>query len=284
MITPEEESFFNAIKEFRTKHANTISLSGPQRRAAFQQTKLRDIFEMTRLPDFACTPYLKLSHPVVVHSLAIALAVLMNATSIKPWMFKPDYIGHFVLQIEDPRAHLVIYRLIEKHYGSDQGNTNEIIDNLEFHASTPIFYDLALELKTLPKELVYAFKVLSRPASLPLFERLGLNKPPAHLMNEIDPDYELDDAPWIIVDLEKDHQEEVEDQEDGVQEDGVQDQDQEDEDSRFVSTPWWKEEDEKKRPREVIDLTDEDHKHNNLEERKKPRNIEVIDLTGDDDQ
>ena len=134
MITPEEESFYAAITEFRTKPANHLTLSGPQRRVAFQQTKLRDIFEMNRLPDFEYNPYLNLSHPVVVHSLAIALAVLMNSSSIKPWMFKPDYIGYFILQIEDPRAHLVIYRLIEKHYGSEQGNTNEIIDNLEFHA------------------------------------------------------------------------------------------------------------------------------------------------------
>jgi hypothetical protein len=90
----------------------------------------------------------------------------------------------------------------------------------------------------------------------------------------------------------------VQEEKDGVQEekDGVQEEKdgvQEEDDSRFVSIPWWdgvkeggvQEEDRKKRPREVIDLTGEDpvdQKDPVVKERKKPR--EVIDLTGDDDE
>jgi hypothetical protein len=86
----------------------------------------------------------------------------------------------------------------------------------------------------------------------------------------------------------QEEQDGVQEEQDGVQEDGGQeDGGQEDEDSRFVSTPWWKEEDGKKRPHEVIDLTDEDpvdQKDPVVKERKKHCSVKVIDLTGDDDE
>ena len=385
MMSEAETQFLAAITHHR-KTSSDFTLRGPNKRAALTKSNPPEIFEVTRVPRFNYTPQFVVSHPMAINWLAIALSILLNASKIRPWMFK--YFGYFKLQIEDSNAHNVIYRLIERSYSTSViDNEEEIdryIDTIELPKPSKILYDLAKQLK-IEEQYLYAFGVLATQASS-LTEILGLSKTPKLLMELIDANYAsnmLEEETWIILgrrpasttgstfidfdydiifDQEKEeeeeeeldyerriaketraqmiqHQDQEEDivQEDSVQEDGAQEDSvqedivqedsvqedsvqedvvqensgqedvvqensgqedsgqedgvQEDVDSGFVSTPWWNgvqedggQEDGKKRPHEVIDLTGEDHKHNNLEERKKPRSVELVDLTGDDDE